>query len=55
MTFSDFSITVSKIHFNLQYKKVQSLFTFFMNSNAKPDDDQIVFLIEPAVKNSIVW
>ena len=33
------------MYLNPKCKKAQSLFTFFTTSRAKPDDDQIDFLI----------
>ena len=53
MTFSDFSITVSKKIILIQNVRKYNVY-YFTTSNAKPDVDQIVFLIEPRVKNLIV-
>ena len=43
------------MYFNPKWKKVQFFFFLFTTSNAEPDVDPIVFVIEPAVRNSIVW
>ena len=52
MTFSEFSKTVPKF---ILIQNVGVFFHLFKTSDAKPDVNQIVFLIEPAVTNLIVW
>ena len=55
MTFPDFLIIVSKRYSYPNWKKAQRLVYRFTTSNVEPDLDPIVFVIEPAVKNLIVW
>ena len=55
MTFSEFSITLSKNIFIENLKKSTKFVYFFTTYNAKPDVDRIVYLIELVFMNSIVW
>ena len=48
MTFSDFSI-IFKLEESTKFVYI------YTTSNAEPDVNLIVFVIEPAVKNSIIW
>ena len=55
MTFSDFSITVSKNLFQSKLEESTKFVFLFTTSDAEPDINPIVFVIEPVVKNLIVW
>ena len=53
MTFSDFSINITKIFYSKL--EVSTKFVYFLTtSNAEPEVNPIVFVTEPTVKNLIV-